>query len=153
MGQHLMPRHLLKGFAYNADQETVLQYDKRHEPHWNELPIAIVSQGRKVFSGEVETLMASIEEHASRLIKHLRAMPASRGLVLDDGYKRLMSIYIAMFLWRRDRDFVMMLKNSPLTNNDAQELVSEAANYFGPSARGDILARRNVYEQNFLSKQ
>ena len=154
MGQHLAPRHLLDGFSCTPGGKTVLQMDRQENtPKWIEASISKVSQSRKAFSDDVEFLMASIERKAAGTIKRLRTIDARRGAVFDDGAKRFLSIYMAMFLWRRNRDFVFSKKHTSFSIDEAEMLTEDVAARFGPKMQEHVLLNKRKFAGDFVRNQ
>ena len=154
MGKHLAPRHLLQGFACRPNGKTVLQMDRKNKPlQPHEVAIEKASQSRKAFSDDVEFLMSSIERKAAAIIEHLRTVDNRSGSVFDASSKRLLSIYMAMFLWRRNRDFVFGSKQSSFSIDEAEILTEQVAADWGPKIQEYVLLSKRKFANDFVRGQ
>ena len=94
MGQHIVPRHLLRRIS--QDGRTIWQYDKRAATGApKRLPITQVSQTKKFFSEDIEKLLSTIEGAASPILDKL-----TQGQSIDPIERRVMAVYLEMYKTR-----------------------------------------------------
>ena len=97
MALHWVPKHILQGFS--NDGKTVWQYDKTGEIPPTKVGIKGAFAGNDAFDTPVERLMTTIENVAQPAIEVLRNM--DQHMRIDPVAKRIVAVYLAMFLWRR----------------------------------------------------
>ena len=97
MAQHWVPQHILRGFS--TDGKTVWQYDKTGEIPPTRVGIKGAFGRNDAFDAPVEQLMSTIENAAYPAIEALRNM--EQHMRIDAVAKRIVAVYLTMFLWRR----------------------------------------------------
>ena len=94
MGQHIVPRHLLRRIS--PDRRTIWMYDKVSMTLGpKQLPIAQVSQTKNFFSEDIEKLLSTIEGAASPILDKL-----TQGQPIDPIERRVMAVYLEMYKTR-----------------------------------------------------
>ena len=148
MGKHWVPRRLLRGFATDKAQEYVVQYEKG-DVHPKKVPIAVAAQSKDAFSEEVESIMASVEGMANPFLDCLRQ--TGRPLCIDDAVKRLFSIYLYMFVWRRDMAHMddMLRKQAKRGKQDIARELQDIAGRHGGATRQTIIDKTQELAQKF----
>ena len=97
MALHWVPQHILRGFS--NDGKTVWQYDKTGEIPPTKVGIKGAFARNDAFDTPVERLMATIENAAKPAIDALRN--TDQHTRIDPVAKRIVAVYLAMFLWQR----------------------------------------------------
>lgn len=118
MGQHIVPRHLLRRIS--PDGINIWQYDKEAVAAApKRLPIVQVSQTSKFFDDDIERLLSTIEGAANPILNKL-----VHGQTIDSIERRIIAVYMEMYKVR-DRGKRKEMKKIVSGGRDATEKFME----------------------------